>query len=367
MVDRGYLRFTDLAYTDAMARLEAQDPSLTAISISTRMRSDAMRGSGWIDSHRRLDDTDVTNVIMAATRNRAATLRGFQFDVSLGVNKFKVSTLKLLCEALTLLTSLEELYFHRRCRVETRGDSEDRFVDRSHGMKIPDFLFTSLEGTCHFTHLRVLSLCRCGLKNDGLPDEVGNLSTLQVLDLENNRLERIPATCTSLINLIWLNLHNNILDDFGATAVSYMFAPHRCLLGLEISRNKIGVDGCYDLIKILLYNNETLIFIRMDQNPGLVCDVASGSRETAETGADLMMALEASKRSSVESIRRGFTKIYKQLAKARDGDDEDSDDVPLFAPKRGDAPDGGGGGGAAAGGGYTKRIRQMLSKMRLVF
>ncbi|KAL6487199.1 hypothetical protein MHYP_G00038250 [Metynnis hypsauchen] len=62
-----------------------------------------------------------------------------------------------------------------------------------------------LEALCH------LNLCNNSLGSAGLPADIGNLRSLQTLNLGMNRLTALPQTMTALTNLRELGLFDNLL------------------------------------------------------------------------------------------------------------------------------------------------------------
>ena len=67
-----------------------------------------------------------------------------------------------------------------------------------------------------------------------LPDDIGDLSNLQTLDLNSNRLEIIPSSVTQLINLRILNLSSNWIHEIPSD-----FCKLTELRVLSLQRNRI--------------------------------------------------------------------------------------------------------------------------------
>ena len=85
----------------------------------------------------------------------------------------------------------------------------------------------------HLKFLRELSMIMCFIAE--IPEEIGQLSHIMRINLENNRIESIPKSLELLPNLIYLDLHRNPISD---DMQNYHFANKNLVIKIGYLKKK---------------------------------------------------------------------------------------------------------------------------------
>ncbi|XP_019645236.1 PREDICTED: E3 ubiquitin-protein ligase LRSAM1-like, partial [Branchiostoma belcheri] len=120
-----------------------------------------------------------------------------------------------------------------------------------------------------------------------LPDDIGELATLQVLNLENNKLTSLPEAVSRLQALQTLNCRENRLTDVHS-AIGNM----KSLRTLDLSKNRVSV------LPKQLCRIKTLESLLVDVKQMVYPPAASGEEYTPPSH-HLLPVLDAGTRSEV--------------------------------------------------------------------
>eukprot|EP01095_Lingulamoeba_sp_RSL-Kostka_P013612 TRINITY_DN567_c0_g6_i1.p1 TRINITY_DN567_c0_g6~~TRINITY_DN567_c0_g6_i1.p1 ORF type:complete len:249 (-),score=31.94 TRINITY_DN567_c0_g6_i1:70-816(-) len=79
------------------------------------------------------------------------------------------------------------------------------------------------EELCLMTQLKAIDFAGNSISNDGIPDNLGNLTQLEYLNLSNNKITSIPDTFSTLVSLKILKVDTNDLNTFEfPNSISYL-------------------------------------------------------------------------------------------------------------------------------------------------
>jgi len=146
------------------------------------------------------------------------------FEAKTKIEKLSTSKLSDILKNYLTISFLKKKYHSIEYNVEN-GEVVSIHVDKASLITLPKVIN-------NFRSLRSLVLKNCRLVN--LPESIGSLVYLEVLDLEGNNLKMLPKSISFLTSLKMLNLKNNQLQN-----IPYSIGNLPSLQYLNLRQNKL--------------------------------------------------------------------------------------------------------------------------------
>jgi internalin A len=109
-----------------------------------------------------------------------------------------------------------------------------------------------------------------------LPPEIGNLTSIEVLDLRGNQLASLPPEIGNLVGMFGAGLKTLYLSNNQLTSLPPEIGNLTYLQWLDLGNNQLS-----GLIPAFLSNLGNLYNLTLSQNPGLTCWETEEARDWA--------------------------------------------------------------------------------------